>query len=188
MSGVKVQALASGGEYGHEARTAASGHYELTGLSPGAYVVGVNLTVPPSVESPYHRVFAPGATDRARATLVELALGERKTIAPLRMPAPIQEVTLTACVLGPDQRPATEASTQVLWHQGSRSASLLEHPDLDDQGCFSFRALKGLRYELSAFVTSRRDGRGGLFSLSQEITAGEQASPIRLVLAPHKDR
>lgn len=188
LSGVKVQARAAGEGDTREARTSASGHYEITGLSPGAYAVGVNLTVPPSLESPYLRWFAPGTADRARAALVELTPGERKAIAPIRMPAPLQEVTLAGCVVGPDQRPTTEVSVHVIWYQDSRSSSLIDYPDLDNQGCFSIRGLRGLRYEFDAYATSLRDARGYLFNTTQAITAGEQASPIRLVLAPHKDR
>jgi Carboxypeptidase regulatory-like domain len=188
LSGIKVQAVGSEGVSGQEVRTTASGHYELTGLSPGSYVVGVNLTVPPSLESPYARLFAPGATERGKATFVELKAGERKAIAPLKMPAPIPEVSLTACVLGPDQRPTSEANVQVIWYGDSKSSYLMDHPDLDSQGCFSMRALSGLRYEVSAYATSLRDLRGYLFNTMQEITAGEHTSPVRLVLAPHRDR
>ncbi len=188
LSGIKVQAADTTGASAQDARTTASGHYELTGLSPGSYVVGVNLTVPPSLEAPYARAFAPGATDRSKATVVEIGAGGRKAIAPLKMGAPIPQVSLTGCVVGPDRRPTTEASVSVIWYGDSKSSYLMDHPTLDSQGCFSMRALSGLRYDVHAYATSRRDARGYLFNTVQEITAEQHASPLRLVLAPHKDR
>jgi hypothetical protein len=188
LSGIQVQAVSTARSSGQTARTNASGHYELTGLSPGSYEVGVNLTVPPSPDSPYARALAPSATDRSKATIVELGAGERKAVAPWTMGTPIPEVPLRGCVLGPDQRPTTEAQVQVIWYGESRSAHVIEHPDLDGQGCFTMRALRGLRYEVSAYAHSQRDARGYLLNTKQEVTADTAAPPLRLVLAPHMDR
>ena len=133
-------------------------------------------------------MFAPGVTDRGRATVVEIGAGERKAIAPLNLGAPIPQVPLAGCVIGPDERPTTEAFVSVTWYGDSTLSHLMEHPTLDGRGCFSMPALSGLRYEVGAYAASRRDARGYVFNTVQEITAEQHASPLRLVLAPHKDR
>ena len=159
------------------------GQYPITGFHSGSYLVGVNLTGPPSLASPVRSSVCSRRDgsrqgdrrgDRRRGTKGDCAFEDGSA-----------DTTGVAhgVVVGPDGRPMTEASVSVTWYGDSRSSSLMDHPKLDSRGCFSMRALSGLRYEVHAYATSRCDARGDVFNTLQKITAGKHASPLRLVLA-----
>jgi hypothetical protein len=151
LSGVPVHARPS--EIGTsiaDAKTNSAGAYELQGLPPGRYIVGVNINRPPSVEAPYQALFSPGTSIESKAVPIALAAGEHTQVPTLTMPAALRAAALRGCVAMPDRQPATEAIVGIEWARDGISGSRGEPVALDARGCFSVVAHEGNRYGLSA--------------------------------------
>jgi hypothetical protein len=65
-----------------QVRVDADGRFELRGLKPGKYFVGVNLFLPPRVSQPFPPTYYPGVESRTEAVAIEI--GENATTEPLR--------------------------------------------------------------------------------------------------------
>ena len=125
------------------AETDEEGQYHFSGVHPGQFVIGVNLSGVPNAKSPYVRTYFPNAQKRQNASIVHLAKGE--------------------IVVGKDiylgQRTAArEVEGVILWQDGTPAANAtitLSYPDYpwwsdskpgpDSQGKFSVQVLTDLR-------------------------------------------
>jgi Carboxypeptidase regulatory-like domain len=162
-----------------EATTDSAGGYELQGLPPGRYIVGVNINRPPSVEAPYQALFSPGTSIESKAVPIALAAGQHKQVPTLTMPAALRNAALRGCIVMPDRRPATEAVVGIEWARDGLPGSRSEPVALDARGCFAVVAHEGNRYGLSASLYLA----GGVFLHAEHsgTIAGESA-PLSLTL------
>lgn len=157
----------------HE-RTDDAGEYEVVGLIPGKYAVGVNVFSFPTPTSPYTPfwVTAPDAPARPRAFEVT---DTPPTIVDVQLPAPLETVAITGRVTTPD---------------GSTASTFAELIDLDaptptsvvtvvvgDDGRFTMPAIRGRRYRVSANGRARVVGRG-----SVEVRAERGTPPVEIRL------
>jgi hypothetical protein len=63
------------------------GHFELKGLSPGRYLIGIEIVGVSSRYDLKHGLYEPGVTDFHRALVVELKAGEKVESIDIRIPA-----------------------------------------------------------------------------------------------------
>jgi hypothetical protein len=119
------------------------GRYELKGVRPGDYYLGINLSDPPGESSPYLRTYFPDVHERERAPIIHVDRAEVLTGRDIHLGKACQSRAVTGVVLWPDGRPAKGASIMIdfedyPWHLNSAPMS-------NEQGQFSFGALSGLR-------------------------------------------
>lgn len=68
------------GEFESEPQSNAAGHYRITNLSPGAYLVSVGCD-----EGPFATTWFPAAPDSTQASLISVPAGHATTVAPIRL-------------------------------------------------------------------------------------------------------
>lgn len=129
--------------------TAANGGFEFLDVSPGRYVVGVDVTRTIEDGVIFPATFHPGTPDPALATHVELIAAQHHELEPMTLPPARRQLRLSGSVLFADGTPAAGASIvlqdgrgtfrQVAWGTATRS-----------DGTFSFVAHEGLSYVVHA--------------------------------------
>ena len=149
VAGASVQVLPvvpAGNEFGGHARTDETGAFTVTGVKPGAHVVGVGLYGTPSVDFPFTPVYYPTAADRRDARAVEVA---RTTVRlpPIAIGAPLPIRTFVAEVVCRDgTRPALFSiqAERLPRNDRSRAAEFTSAEPQD--GRHAVRVIGGYRY------------------------------------------
>jgi hypothetical protein len=90
---------------GASARVEPDGFFELQGLPPGRYIVGINLRDLPSKWNPYPRYVYPGPGSPPR--IIELSLGQLADLGQWKLPPPLASVQLHGVVVWKDGTPAS---------------------------------------------------------------------------------
>lgn len=182
---VEIMAVESLGQDGRvptrSASSDAAGSYEFTDLSPGRYLVGVDLTRRMNAEIVFPTTFYPGVGDPKTATIVELSAGEQRELGVLTLPAPRRTRRLTGRVVHQDGTPAQGVFVslqdgEARWRQvavGIRTES---------DGSFSFSVHEGLSYIASSshWDDATRKSAGG--SVGPFVVRGEP-SLLKIVLS-----
>ena len=145
-----------------DATTNAAGLFEFATVTPGRYVLGVDLfrmsEMEPDLAGVFPTTYHPGTPDALRATIIELKGGERHDLGAMTLPPPRRPYQLTGTVTLEDGTPAPGVSVMLL---DPRRQWLVVAPpvDTDSSGTFSFLVHEGLSYVISA-VYQGRDARG----------------------------
>ena len=93
-------------DYGLSTRstmTETDGAFVLEGVSPGRYIVGVNLNDLPNESNPYARAVYPGAGQEPH--VIELTLGQAVDLGIWTIPSPLAVVAVSGVVVRPDGTP-----------------------------------------------------------------------------------
>jgi hypothetical protein len=177
---------AAGVRYNLGAVTDSDGAFEIKTIPPGRYVLGVNIdphfenmVILPGKEGRWiwPRVFYPGAPDARNALRIELAAGEKRFLAPLRLPDNLLVRSVSGIARWPDGRPVAEG-----W------VSLLDaHAKLRLSGIV--RTTKDGEFQVSAFAGQRvfvqveaRDGERTGYEHSATVEVGSGAAPDPLMV------
>ena len=89
------------------------GKYELKGVRPGDYYLGVNLSSPPSAQSPYVRTYFPDIHERERAPVIHVDRAETLTGRDIYLRILCMPRLVTGVVLWLDGHPAAHASIMI---------------------------------------------------------------------------
>lgn len=82
LSAIQVEAVSATGF--SSSYTDASGHFEIHGLVPGEYSLGLHIS---AAEIGKASLYAPGVRDRAKAQVIELGRAEKRDDVDIRLPA-----------------------------------------------------------------------------------------------------
>ena len=161
------------------AETDEEGQYHFSGVHPGQFVIGVNLSGVPNAKSPYLRTYSPDAQKRQNASVVSLAKGE--------------VVAGQDIYLG-QRTTAREAKGVVLWQDGKPAANAtitLSYPDYpwwsdskpgpDSQGKFTVQVLTDLRTIL--WIQGQNSAGVWMNAGEVELPAQGPIKPMTLVLS-----
>jgi hypothetical protein len=157
-----------------------AGRFEFTEVSPGRYLVGVDLTKGPSKEVVFPRTFYPGTPDPGVATIFQLDSALRRELEPLVLPPARRPYRLTGTVVFEDGSPASGQS--VVLRDGSATWAQVGGGGTGPDGTFSIVVHEGLSYVASAVYwdeTQRRQLRG---SVGPFFVTGDMG-PLRIVLS-----
>ena len=155
------------------------GKYELKGVRPGDYYLGINLSNPPSAESPYVRTYFPDIHERERAPVIHVDRAETLTDRDIYLRTLCKPRLVTGIVLWPDGRPAASASmmlssAEYSWHSNSP-------PQPDEQGRFSFTVLSGLH---SFLWIQAQDSNGRWLNAGKiELQPDGELKPVVAILS-----
>lgn len=118
------------------------GHYQLSGVRPGDFLLGVNLSAPPDVQHPYLKTFSPSAPTRERASLVHLERAGQVRGQDIYLRTRCELRTVQGIVLWPDGQPATKATIMLVYPEYPWRSDSQQGPDA--QGRFSVQVFTKL--------------------------------------------
>ena len=183
---VQVMAADSIGKMGNvqtlHVASDSGGRFEFTDVSPGRYVVGVDLTRRMDADVVFPTTFHPGTSEAGSPTIIELKGGERRELEPLTLPAPRRSHRLTGTVVFEDGRPAAGAFISLRdgrepWRQVAVGIKT------GDDGSFAFVVHEGLSYIASASYWDEATRKQGAGRVGPFVIDGN-TRPLRVMLSP----
>jgi hypothetical protein len=134
--------------------TGAAGGFEFERVTPGRYVLGVELfrqaELLPDPSLAFPVTYHPGTQDASRATIIDMRGGERYDLVPMTLPPALRTYELTGIVRFRDGTPAAGASVS-LENSVRKWRDIEPSVDTDELGRFSFVVHDGTSYIISAF-------------------------------------
>jgi len=182
---VHVMAASDVGKTGNlqtlRATSDAGGRFEFTDVSPGRYVVGIDLTRAMNADLVFPPTYHPGTGDAASATVVQLEGGEQRELEPLVLPPARRPHQLTGTVLFPDGI-AVSGAVVSLWDGREQWRQVAVGIKTESDGAFSIRVHEGLSY-LARVSYWDETQRRQLETTVGPFVAGPDTPPLRVVLS-----
>ena len=161
------------------------GEYELAQVAPGRYLLGVNLTSSPDQESPFPRTFYPGTTDQSKATVIEVALGQKLSGLDIRLPPSLAEYVVRGFVTWPDGNLA--AGVDVYLEDVNYRGWCVNgcSQKTDAQGQFELRGYSGLNYRVVSTADRRveKSKRDEVYGISSSFLLTSDLDGLKIVLS-----
>jgi hypothetical protein len=180
---IVTRASAAKGLFGAERRSdyTKDGRYDIDGLPPGQYVIGVNIVDAPAGHSPYPTMYYPRAAELKDATTITLGEGQRLANIDLHLPAGLPPAVISGVVIGRDGSPAANAN--VVLHDGASGQSLFGlEAKTDASGRFSIQAFLGRDYLVRAYVVENYLAGTGTQSKPIRVRTAGSTVELRIVL------
>jgi hypothetical protein len=119
------------------------GHYQFSGVRPGDFLLGVNLSSPPDAKSAIARTYFPNALTRENAVVVHLSKADRLIGHDIHVSRRTESRPLRGVIFRLDGKPAANATITLVypdypWHSDSQRGP-------DAQGRFSIEVRTNLR-------------------------------------------
>ncbi len=130
-----------------------AGLFEMTEVSPGRYILGVNLRQETDSEVVTPTIYHAEARDPAKATVFEVRGGERVQLGRIVVPAAPPAYRISGTVRFADGQPAAGA-TIALFDGNARWKQVAAEAVTDVNGAFSFLVHEGLAYIANARYTA----------------------------------
>jgi hypothetical protein len=159
------------------------GRYEFDGVPAGRYVLGVNIADVPDKYTPYAKTYFPAASTIAQAAVINLAAGQKLNGLDLRLPPPLEEVTVTRMVLTKDGKPAAEAHVALYDVERPDEPVWKADTETDKEGLFIVKGFKGRRYRIRAYLSEDYLAGTGTQSEMLEVDTGKASPNIKIVLS-----
>jgi|SRR5271157_2601872 len=159
------------------------GGYSFHLVAPGRYKVEANRMAPPTRKLPYPPSYWPGASTEAAASGIEIGGDAVSRKCGFRLPPELKSTAVTGTVLLRDGKPVEGASVDVSVVKEPSLSSFTQpvsSSDTDAAGHFSFVAMEGYEYNLSAEKT----GVGGSIALTLRFPSGQGPQTVTLTLWP----
>ena len=161
------------------AETDEEGQYYFSGVSPGQFVIGVNLSGVPNAKSPYVRTYCPNAQKRQNASIIHVAKGEIVAGQDVYLGRRTATRKVEGVILWQDGKPAANATISLSypdypWWSDSK-------PGPDSQGKFSVQVLTDLR----TILWVQGQNAAGVWMNAGEVELPTQGpiEPMTLVLS-----
>ena len=162
----------------------AGGGFEFVDLSPGRYLVGVDLTRQMDPKIAFPTTFHPGTSHPAQATVVVVGGGQHVELSPLAVPEARRRVRLTGRVVFADGSAGDGAGVSVRDGGTSRrqvAVGIRTAPD----GTFAFDVHEGLSYRVLAYHNNDQPGEKQISRESEPFVASGDTT-ITIVLPPRQ--
>ena len=160
----------------------AGGGFEFVDLSPGRYVVGVDLTRRMDPKIAFPMTFHPGTSNPAQATVVVVAGGQHVELPPLAVPEARRRVRLTGRVVFADGSAADGARVSVR-DGGNSRRQVAVGIRTESDGTFAFDVHEGLSYRVLSYYNSDQPG-GKQISRESEPFVVSGDTTITIALPP----
>ncbi len=160
--------------------TKEDGTYAIKDIPPGPYLLGINITEPPSTRLPYPRVYYPAAPVRFQAQLIEIAEGQQLTNFDFHLPRPLKEHPIPVIVTFANGQPASGAYAHLQnpEYPGEEVEGNVEHTDAE--GRVTLPGLEGLRYLVRAEL--KLEHKKEACAEPVDVLAAGELAPVKLVL------
>jgi hypothetical protein len=149
VAGLTVALATSRGMQQLRTVTDRDGRYELTGVPPGRFLLGIPGMSSGGSVAPPLRIFYPGVDKAGGASTLAVGAGQLVALDDLRVPPSWRYVTLSGVVIGSDGAPA--AGARVYLKRADETNYMLVEPATSDMfGRFVLAAVAGPEYQLFA--------------------------------------
>lgn len=159
-----------------DVETDVHGKYAFGGIAPGRYKIVVHDCCFPTPEVPYPAIYWPDASTEAAASEIEVGNAVVSRRCDFHLPPEVGSKLVSGLVLLPDGKPAVGVRIQIL--KLPENAITDYDSTVDAAGRFSFAAMEGLEYSLTAIGT----GSSRMASAPVHVSAGKGPQPVILVL------
>jgi len=124
-----------------------SGHFRITSIPPGSYLLVLNQDGKLSTKEPFPRLFYPGVTDREKATLIDIRIGETIKGIDVTVPSFAETIIVSGVLLFSDGKPVAGewVSFEANEEQGVDRYNVGR---TDSMGRFTITILKGVKGEI----------------------------------------
>jgi hypothetical protein len=163
-----------------------TGQFSMDRIPTGTYLVGVNLTQPPSKKLPYPRTFLGDTTERRKAKRIKIDDGQWLQDLELRLPNPLPQVEIRISTVWPDGKPAHPAyaylhDPEYPWHDVVGDAVT----QVDKAGRATLIGFPGRKYWIQAIA--RLNFGNEICSEPFVLELSNTPSEIQLVLTEKSD-
>jgi hypothetical protein len=172
-----------------DAAADSSGRFEFSGITPGRYVLGVDLLrqfyLASDTDAVFRPTYHPGTPDSSRATIIDLRGGERHDLVSMTLPPALRAHRLTGVVTYTDGTPAAGAFV-MLQDPIKKWLDVAEPFETDARGAFAFTVHEGLSYTISVWYAERVRGRLPMPTTVGPFVVTKQPAPVHIVIAPRR--
>ena len=165
------------------------GRYEIRGVPPGRYLLGVNLGdgSPEPGWSLFPRTFYPGTPNRSQATVIELSEAGEKLNQDFQLPPRLITRAIQGSVVFSNGNPTLCAMVGLIDVRFAKTGWAGTQMRVEEGGRFTLAGVDGYKYAVQAFVPVHdKNGHvvGYLPAPPVEVLATEKVEPVRLVMPP----
>jgi hypothetical protein len=161
------------------------GEFVLAQIPPGRYLLGVNITLSPDKESPFPRTFYPGTSDRSKATVIEVGLGQKLSGLDIRLPPRLADYVVRGFVTWPDGSAA--AGVQVYLEEVNYPGWCVNgcEQKTDARGQFELRGFADTKYRVVSTANRivAESKREEVFGLTDPFPLDGDLDGLKLVLS-----
>jgi hypothetical protein len=190
IAGVELDLLGLRGSewiFTHHETTTARGVFRYVGMPAGDYLIGVNLSSQPNVDTPYPRTYAPGVSDRAQAQILHLAPGQKLSHIRIHLAPRLRFHTVHVQVMWPDGR-SVGKGVSVMTDDTEDGVTDFETTKGDGSASVQCFVTKSCVIEAKKWLTGPgQDTVPQLAaSLPKQIEAGDASLSITLILSERR--
>lgn len=124
-----------------------SGHFRITSVPPGSYLLVLNQDGKLGTREPFPRLFYPGVAEREKATLINIRLGETVKGIDVMIPGFAETITVSGVLLFSEGKPV---AGEWVWFEanGQEGFDSYEVGKTDSMGRFTVKIVKGAKGEI----------------------------------------
>ena len=152
-----------------------NGRFSVEAILPGRYVLAVNASIGPRLDSPYPTTYFPGVA-RQDARVIDIGEGERRTGFTVVV-NPLPETTVIGVVRFDDDRPVVAASVTAA--PVDQRHMIMGSSKTDGSGAFELRLLAGVSYLIRTWVQTENGSR----PTETVVFVDERLEALRLFVA-----
>jgi hypothetical protein len=132
--------------------TETDGSYTLDQMPPGQYLIRANYHNKISSDEPFRATYYPGTFDRKQATVITMALGDRRTDYDINIPSQLPTYTLSGVLLFADGKPIPEGFVEFEGIDIPKDFDGKTHTAVDANGRFELPVLAGFKGSLRGYI------------------------------------
>ena len=124
-----------------------SGHFRITSVPAGSYLLVLNQDGKLGTREPFPRLFYPGVAEREKATLIDIRIGETVKGIDVMIPRFAETITVSGMLLFSDGKPV---AGEWVWFKANEQEGFdrYEGGKTDSMGRFTVKIVKGAKGEI----------------------------------------
>jgi hypothetical protein len=169
---------------GSYSKTDNTGRFEFGELTPGRYLLGVNLMSAPDGDTPFRRTFFPGVRSSSTAKVLVLGEGEHLTNYDFRLPPRLAVQVITGTFVWQNGEPVKKGLISLTNTPNSVGGESFDYADVDPEGRFTLRALAGTKgWVHGSVLVEVPTGLDLMVATPIRVEASSKQKPIKLIVA-----
>jgi hypothetical protein len=174
-------------EFIHHETTSARGAFHYKGMPAGNYLIGINLSSQPNVDTPYARTYAPGVSDRGQAQIIHLAPGQKLSNIRIQLSPRLRLRTVHVHVKWPAGR-SVGRGVWVTTDDTREGITDIEETKADGSASVQCFVAKGCVIEAKKWLTTLGQSAAPQVaaSLPKQIEAGDTSISTSLILSERR--